>query len=152
MCFCGENLRIISLTPATTEILFALGLGQNIVGDTTYCNYPPAAQKKEKVGAFSNPDIEKIISLKPDIVFTTDEEQNRLTRSLKKLDIKTFQVAPRTINELISSIKDIGKLTNKVKEANTLAEKIQKKVNYYRLKTKNLKKIQECLLKYIPSH
>ena len=60
--------RIISLAPATTEILFALGLGERIVGVTNFCDYPEEAKKKPKVGGMSNPSLEAVVSLKPDIV------------------------------------------------------------------------------------
>ena len=58
--------RYISLAPSTTEILFALGLDKEIVGVSSYCNYPEQVKNKAKIGDFSNPNIEKIISLEPD--------------------------------------------------------------------------------------
>ena len=64
----GTPQRIISLAPSNTEILFALGLGDRVVGVTAYCDYPPEAQDKEKVGDYYGPDIEKIIALQPDLV------------------------------------------------------------------------------------
>ena len=64
----GDDQRIVSLAPNLTEILFELGLGDQIVGVTNYCTYPPEALEKEKVGGFINPNLEKIVSLKPDLV------------------------------------------------------------------------------------
>ena len=60
--------RIVSLAPNVTEILFALGLGDKVVGVTNFCNYPEEAKQKEKVGMLLNPNIEKILTLKPDLV------------------------------------------------------------------------------------
>ena len=68
----GTPERIISLAPSNTEILFALGLGDRVVGVTMYCDYPPEAQDKEKVGDYYGPDIEKIIALEPDLILATD--------------------------------------------------------------------------------
>jgi iron complex transport system substrate-binding protein len=66
-------MRIISLSPATTEILFSLGLGDRIVGVTSFCDYPPEAKKKAKIGGMSNPSLEAIVGLKPDIVVMTTD-------------------------------------------------------------------------------
>jgi iron complex transport system substrate-binding protein len=61
--------RIVSTAPSNTEILFALGLGDRVIGVTEYCDYPPEATEKEKIGGFSTVNIEKITSLNPDIIF-----------------------------------------------------------------------------------
>lgn len=70
--------RLISLSPETTEILFALGLKEEIIGNTTFCNQPGESKYITKVGIFSEPNsepnIERIVSLKPDIIFTTGLE------------------------------------------------------------------------------
>jgi iron complex transport system substrate-binding protein len=68
----GTPQRIISLAPSNTEILFALGLGDKVVGVTMYCDYPAEALDKEKVGDYYGPDIEKIIALQPDLILATD--------------------------------------------------------------------------------
>src|SRR5512135_1640756 len=65
--------RIISLAPNITEILFAIDLGDRVVGDTIYCDFPDAAKKKPKVGGMSNPSIEAVVSLKPDLVIMTTD-------------------------------------------------------------------------------
>ena len=129
-----KKLRIISLAPSTTEILFSLGLDDEIVGVTTFCNYPPQAIKKEKVGAFSNPNIEKIISLKPDLIFATGLEQAPTVERLKQLKLKVFISDPSSIEELLTSIIEIGKLTNREKQAEVLVG--QMKAGIERMKTK----------------
>src|SRR3989338_3818001 len=63
--------RIISLAPSVTEILFAAGLGDKIAGVTTFCDYPEEAKLKPKIGGMSNPSLEAVVSLKPDIVIMT---------------------------------------------------------------------------------
>ena len=63
--------RIVSLSPATTEIVFSLSLGEKLVGVTTYCNYPEEAKKKEKVGTINEISLEKVVELQPDLVLAS---------------------------------------------------------------------------------
>jgi iron complex transport system substrate-binding protein len=80
--------RVISLAPNVTEILFALGLESRVVGVTSYCDFPEAAKAKEKVGDTLRPNLEKIISLKPDlVVVSTSSQLENLTRRLDQLAI-----------------------------------------------------------------
>ncbi|MFH1202258.1 MAG: cobalamin-binding protein [Candidatus Omnitrophota bacterium] len=117
--------RYISFAPSTTEILFALGLDDEIVGVSTFCNYPPKAQEKEKVGTFSQPNIEKILSLKPDIIFCTGLEQAGTVKELKQLNLKVYVSDPCDIEGLFNSIREIGRLTSKEKEADALIGKMK---------------------------
>lgn len=117
--------RYISLAPSTTEILFALGLNDSIAAVSSYCNYPKAAKAKPKVGDFSHPNIEKIISLNPDYIFCTGLEQVPAVQALKRLNFKVYVADPTTIAELLNTIKDIGKITNKTVEAAALIQKMK---------------------------
>ena len=81
-----HGLSIISLTPGITEILFALGLEKNMVGITTCCNYPAGTKRIERVATFSGQaNLERILTLKPDLVFSTGLEQASLVEKLRKL-------------------------------------------------------------------
>jgi iron complex transport system substrate-binding protein len=124
-----EKLRIISLTPATTEILFALGLDKEIIAVTSLCNYPALARQKEKIGTFSQPNIEKILFLKPDIIFCTGLEQARTVIKLKQLKQNIFISDPANINELFQSIMQIGKITRKEQEAKDLVDRMKARIN-----------------------
>ncbi len=73
--------RIVSLAPSTTEILFALGLGDRIVGVTSFCDYPEEAKKKPKIGGMSNPSLEAIITMKPDLVVMTTDGNPKESRN-----------------------------------------------------------------------
>ena len=109
--------RYVSLAPATTEILFALGLNDSIVGDTIFCNYPPEARSVQKIGTFSDPNIEQIISLKPDIVFATGLEQSPAVTKLRALGLKVIVSDPKNISGLFDSITEIGRaIENAAKE------------------------------------
>ena len=119
------KMRIISLTPATTEILFALGLDKEIVGVSSYCTWPAKARDKEKVGSFSNPNIEKIIMLKPDLVILTGMEQEYIKGILSRLKIEYINVDPADLNELILSIEELGSVTGTSFQAKALADNIR---------------------------
>ncbi len=112
--------RYVSLAPSTTEILFALGFDEEVVGVSSYCNYPPRARSKESVGDFSSPNIEKIIYLKPDYVFCTGLEQSPVIAKLRGLKLNVYVADPATIGELLSSISDIGELTGRQSRAREL--------------------------------
>lgn len=123
-----KKLRIISLAPSTTEILFALGLDDEIIGVSQYCNYPEQALNKTKIGTFSQPNIEKILTLKPDIIFCTGLEQAPAIDKLKKLNLKVYVCDPRNFRELFASIKEIAELTGKENEGKALIQKMKNEI------------------------
>lgn len=120
--------RYISIAPSTTEILFALGLDEEIIGVSTYCNWPPKAKTKEKVGEFSQINIEKIISLRPDYIFSTGLEQAKIVRELRRLKLKVYVADPKNIKELFNSIKDIGEITGRINEAGSLITNMENEI------------------------
>ena len=120
-----KKSRYISLAPSTTEILFALGLADNIAGVSSFCNYPEEARGKPKVGNFSSPNIEKILSLKPDYIFCTGLEQAQTVQELRRLELNVYVSDPSGIEELFDSIGKIGKITAKEKEAGELIHKMR---------------------------
>ena len=121
--------RIISLAPANTEILFALGLGDRVVGDTTYCDFPAAAQNVSKIGGFSDPNIERIIELNPDVVFAAPIDEATVITQLEVSKIKVVVLAPTTINETYAAIELIGNVTGVQKTADTLVESMKTRIN-----------------------
>ncbi len=122
--YCAQ-VRIVSLAPATTEILFALGLGEEIVGNTVFCNYPEEAQRVYKVGTFSEPSIERIIALKPDIIFAAGLEQSPAVTQLQELGLKVIVSDPENLSELMESIEEIGRVTGKAPEAKKLVKQMR---------------------------
>lgn len=117
--------RYISLAPSTTEILFALGLDDDIIGVSSFCNYPARAKNKDKVGDFSHPNMEKIFSLKPDYIFCTGLEQAPVIEELKRLKFKVYIADPCNMEELFNTINDIGIITNKTQAATALINKMR---------------------------
>lgn len=128
LAFSGTVPRYISLAPSTTEILFALGLDEEIVGVSSYCNYPEKAKSKNSVGDFSRPNIEQIISLKPDYIFCTGLEQAPVISELKQLNLKVYVADPTNIEELFSSILEIGKITGREKEGINLIKNMESEI------------------------
>lgn len=136
--------RIISLAPANTEILFALGLDEEIVGITDYCNEPPEkVAQKEKIGGFSTPNIEKIVSLNPDIVFGTSGVQKQAVQRLEELGVKVYVSEAETMENLLAEIEKFGRLTGKSQEAKNLTESLEKRIELIKTKVANLSNEQK---------
>lgn len=118
--------RIVSLAPNLTEILFAIGSGGEVVGVTSYCDYPPEAVTKEHVGDTLRPNLEKIVALKPDLVLvTTSSQLEGLTREMERLSIPVWVTSPRTVREVIGTIRRIGRVAGRRAEAEGLAAEME---------------------------
>ena len=134
----GTPQRIISLAPSNTEILFALGLGDEVVGVTMYCDYPPEAQDKEKVGDYYGPDIEQIIALQPDLILATDFHRFDLIPALEQQGVAVFAVAPQTLDDVLESIREIGQIADQEAEALELVNGMTSKIEEIEEQTKDL--------------
>ena len=103
--------RIVSLAPNLTEILYALGLEERLVGVTNQCDYPPAARQKPIVGDVVNPNLEEIIELKPDLVLGTTAGNRRETAdALERLGIPVYGIDPHSIEDVLTSIRNVADL------------------------------------------
>ena len=123
--FSQSPAKVISLAPNLTEIIFALNCGDKLIGSTIYCNYPEDAAKTEKVGDLINVNLEKIYSLKPDIVFMTVEGNSKAAyENLSRLNIKVFVSNPRNFDGIVKTIRNIGKILNCEKNSLILSNKI----------------------------
>jgi len=132
--YAGTPARIVSLSPSTTEILFAAGLGDNIIGVTTFCDYPEEAKAKPKIGGMSNPSLEAVVSLQPDIVImTTDGNPKEFDARLQLLGIKTYVFRARTIPELPEGIRKMGAALYEEERFNSLALDIEKALETVKL-------------------
>lgn len=130
--------RIISLAPNITEILFALGCGDRIVGVTTYCDFPPEARAKEKIGDTLRPNLERIIALKPDLVLiSTASQLELLTRRLDELSIPVYVTNPRTVSEVVASIRHLGEVTGATRRASELADEMDRRIQAVRQSVKD---------------
>lgn len=121
--------RIVSLAPGITEILFAAGVGDRVVGVTVFCDYPPEARKRPKIGGMSNPSLEAVVKLRPDIVImTTDGNPAEFRDRLRSLNIETHVFRSVTIPELPGGIKEIGKALEEEERFGGLASEIRSSV------------------------
>lgn len=130
--------RIISLAPSNTEILFALGLGDKVVAVTDYCNYPPEAEEKPSIGGFSNPDIERVVALSPDLVLATQMHEARIIPALEERGLAVFALSPKTLDEILEAISMVGSLTGTENEAAVLVTQMEQSIKAITDKTSGL--------------
>ncbi len=121
--------RLLSLAPSNTEILFALGLGDRIVGVTDFCDFPEEAKEKEKVGGFADPNIEKILSLEPDLIFAVSGLQDTAVERLRDEGLNVFVVNPKTVDELTDVIRRVGKVADVADSAGELAGELEARIS-----------------------
>jgi len=119
---------IVSLAPSNTEILFALGLGDRVVAVTDFCNYPPEVEEEPTVGGFSNPNIEEIVALSPDLVLATSMHEGEIIPQLEEYGVTVFALNPMTIDEVVEAITMVGEVTGTEDEAADLLSDMQKRI------------------------
>jgi len=134
--------KIISLSPSNTEILFALGLADKVVGVTDYCNYPPEAQEKPSIGGFSTPNIEEVVALSPDLILATSIHEKRIIPQLEGRGMAVFALNPKTLDEVLESITLVGEITGKDEEASQLVTEMRNRIKAVTDKTDNLPESQ----------
>jgi iron complex transport system substrate-binding protein len=121
--------RVVSLAPNLTELVFAVGAGDKLVGVTTYCNYPPQAKEIAKVGDTQAPNIETIIALKPDLVLISTASQLEGTLSqLERQRIPVFVVAPKNLEDIVRSIRTFGKIFDIEDKAERAAVEVESQI------------------------
>ena len=149
----SEPLRIVSMSPSSTEILFALGLGDRVVGVTQYCNYPPqVSELKEKgkltvIGGFWTPDVEKIAALRPDLVigYSSVPSHVDVAKRLESMNVTVLLLFPRYLNDVFDNIVLIGKACGKLKEAQELVDQLRARVESVVEKVRGLPKVRVYL-------
>ena len=144
--------RIISLSPSNTEILFALGLDEKVVGVTEYCNYPEAAISKPKVGGFSTVDIEKVVSLEPDLVLATNIHSKTVIPAMEKLGLTVVALTPASLTEMLDSITLVGKITGQDRQAKELVRSLRSRIEAITDRTQTLPSNQMPRVFYITWH
>ena len=118
--------RIVSLAPNITEILFSLGLDEEIVGVSIHCNFPEKAKSKVRVGSYISLDFEKITSLKPDLIIATGAGNTRdMVDRLGKLGFHSYVIYPKNFDDILKSILHIGQVVNQEKEAKVITERMR---------------------------
>ena len=143
--------RIISLSPSNTEVLFALGLEEKVVGVTDFCDYPPEASRKQKIGGFFNPDIEKIVGLSPDLILAMGVHRNIIPK-LERRGLTVVALAPKSLDDVLQDITLVGKLTGTDKEASRLVSDMRSRMDKVVNKTKNLPQDRKLRVFYLTWH
>jgi iron complex transport system substrate-binding protein len=129
--------RIVSLAPAATEMLFAVGVGNKVVGVTTYCDYPPATKNIPKVGGFINPSLESIVKLKPDLIVAMRGNPLSLLERLEKMGYPVFALNPKSISDVLIGMKKLGELTGS-KEANRVVRDLKARLERIRKRVEGI--------------
>ncbi|MDQ7785646.1 MAG: cobalamin-binding protein [Desulfomonilaceae bacterium] len=128
VCIGPSVSRIVSFAPSLTEIVFALGHGDHLVGRSNFCDYPAEATRVPIVGSYTRPALERVIALKPDLVLTTkDAAQKGLVVKLEGLGIPVFVSRTLKMDEIFDLVKRIGRLLGDEDVAMALVEDLQKR-------------------------
>jgi iron complex transport system substrate-binding protein len=133
--------RIISLGPSITEELYLLGVEDRLIGCTVYCKKPKEAESKEKIGTVVEVNIEKIVSLKPDLVLATSLSDPKVIEKLRRLGIKVISFSsPENFPQICEQFLELGKITGREKVAEELVEQAKQKVENIKKKVNDLPK------------
>jgi iron complex transport system substrate-binding protein len=124
-----EARRIVSLTPAITETLFALGLGDRVVGVTRYCDFPPEARRRPQVGGYADPDVEAVLALAPDLVLVSPNVGNREgALALRRAGVRVEVVAAERLDDTYEAIERIAALCGEAERGVALADRVRGEV------------------------
>jgi iron complex transport system substrate-binding protein len=135
--------RIVSLAPNLTEIVYAVGAGEQLIGDTEYCDYPSQAKAVAKIGDTMHPSIERIIALKPQIVLVSTASQlEAFTRQLDQQNIAVYVTNPQSLEDVFKSIQSLGVLFGHGDSTNTLVADLRARAAAVEVATKAVKPIR----------
>ncbi|HLC44348.1 MAG: hypothetical protein A2722_00530 [Candidatus Doudnabacteria bacterium RIFCSPHIGHO2_01_FULL_50_11] len=126
-------MRIASLAPSVTEILYELDRESDIVCSTHFCDYPEAARRLPKVGSWIRIDLKKLKSFSPDLIFTSSAVQGTLTSELKALGYRVININPMRLHEVVESYNQIGQMVDRVESAEKISSNLYKTIMSYHL-------------------
>ncbi|MBT4497763.1 MAG: cobalamin-binding protein [Gemmatimonadetes bacterium] len=141
--------RIVSLAPNITEILFAIGLGDRVIGVTEFCNYPEGAQTVEKVAGFNTLSVEKIIAAKADLVLASRGNDREGVETLRQMGVPVFGIEIQSIEQLLERIERLGKLGGVEEQAMALRQSLKKRVGRVRAKVDSLEERPRVMWGYL---
>jgi iron complex transport system substrate-binding protein len=125
----SEPERIVSLAPGHTETLYALGLGDRVVGVTAYCNYPAEAAEKTQVGDFAGVDLELVVGLDPDLVLASTLQMGDVVPALQEHGIAVVVATPESVLEVLTTIDLIGQITGRQGTAEALVSALRERID-----------------------
>lgn len=139
----GKIERVITLAPNLTEIIYAIGADDLLVGNTTYCDYPEQAKSVQKVGDTLQPNIERILALRPNLIFiSTSSQLEAFARQLGEHGIPVYVSDPHDLEGVISSIENIAKLLKREKQAEELVSKLHGRITAVEAAVKTRKPVR----------
>ena len=133
--------RVVSLAPSVTEILFAVGLDAEVVGVTTFCDYPAKAKTRPKVGA-AIPNLEAILGLKPDLVVGTDSIRQDVLAKLEQLKIPVFVLSAKTLEDVLGHISTVGRMVGHEPEARRVVQGLRDRLAEIRRRTASVRRVR----------
>lgn len=143
--------RILSLAPSNTEILFALGLGDRVVGTDSFSDYPEEAKAKEKVGGLVDPNPEKMLALTPDVAFAIGGSDKQYAKLLEQ-NIPVVVLQPKNLNEVYETIRLAGRVTGVPEKAEAVIKQMQDRIAAVTAKTQGLTDAQRPKVFYEVYH
>ena len=144
--------KVISLSPGNTEIMYALGLQDSLVGVTEYCDFPEAAKQKPQVGGFSTVDIERVVEIQPDLILAASIHEDEITPELERLGLTVITLDPKTIAGVMEAITIIGKSIDRADMASQLVTGMESRIKAITDKTEALPESQKPAVLYILWH
>ena len=135
--------RVISLAPNLTEIVFAVGAGDRLVGRTSYCDYPPEAKTVAEIGDTLHPSLERIIALKPQVVLISTSSQLEIfTQQLQSQNIAVFVTDPHNLEDVLRSIQQVGEMLGQKEQAELLVKKLRERTSAVELAVKGTQPVR----------
>lgn len=119
------SLRIVSLSPSVTEMLFALDLGDSIIGATNHCDYPAEAKEIPRVGGLGTPNVEKLLAMSSDLVIATNFKDNEVPEILRDAGIGVLELKINSFQEMFDAFETVGEATGKPQQAKQLVATMQ---------------------------
>jgi len=143
--------RIVSLSPNTTEILHGVGAFSRVVAVSSYCKYPPEAQKLPQVGGWNNPNLEQIASLRPDLVVFSEPQAQFVQDKIESMGVRTLAVPGQTLEDAYTSIERVGRAAGEEEAARRLIEETKRAVEDVRARTRGLPRRRVlCVVDRVP--
>jgi iron complex transport system substrate-binding protein len=147
----GAPARIVSLSPNVTEVLHGVGAFDRVVAVSTYCDYPPETARLPRVGTWQSTNLEQIQSLAPDLIVMTDAQGAFVKDQLEALGIRTLVVRAQSLEDVLSSILEIGRATGNAREAEALAAQTREALDEVRARTRDLPRPRVlCVVDRVP--
>lgn len=129
--------RIVSAAPSITEMLYALGLGDRVVGVTTYCHYPPEVRAKPKIGSYLRPDIETVLAMRPDLIVVL-REHGELGERFRRLNLPVLALRHNDLDGIYESLRDLAERTGVPERAEQKIAEIRGRLDAVRIRAQGL--------------